>query len=97
MWWTLADKQFPFPPSSDYNQLSTTANTTIPDRVVQPGLEMVVEIDPDNVLGGRLGTSNRIPASGRTAVEVEAVEELDLELNSIAVDVVSRSPGRESS
>ena len=60
--------------------LSATANATIPGHVVQPGLEMVIEIDPAGTLDPELGVATRIPESGRLEVEVSEVPVLDLTL-----------------
>ena len=60
--------------------LSATANASIPGHVVQPGLEMVIEIDPDGTLDPELGVATRIPESGRLPVDVRAMPVLDLTL-----------------
>ena len=60
--------------------LATSANAEIPDSVVQPGLEMVVEIDPDRTLDAALGTTKRIPETGRLAIDVRAMPTLDMTL-----------------
>ncbi len=62
------------------NLLSATANAEIPGQVVRPGLEMVIEIDPEGTLDPELGVATRIPESGRLAVEVRAMPVLDLTL-----------------
>ena len=48
--------------------------------MIQPGLEVVVEIDPDGTLDPNLGVSKRIPESGRMTVDVKAVPPLLLTL-----------------
>ena len=58
--------------------LSMSANAPVPAGVVQPGLEWVVEIDPDGTLGTGSGFTKRIPESGRWPVDVQAVPDLDL-------------------
>ncbi|MDE2794551.1 MAG: Ig-like domain-containing protein [Gemmatimonadota bacterium] len=58
--------------------LSMSANAEIPDSVIQPGLEMVVEIDPDSTLDPDLGITARIPPTGRSEVGVRAVPPFDL-------------------
>ncbi len=60
--------------------LSKSANREIPGSVVQPGLEMVIEVDPDGRLDPGLGVARRIPETGRLAVEVRAMPPLDLTL-----------------
>ena len=60
--------------------LATSANAVIPASVVQPGLEMVVEIDPDGTLDAALGVTERIPETGRMAIDVRAMPTLDLTL-----------------
>ena len=58
--------------------LSASANEEIPGSVVQPGLEMVVEIDPGGLLDPALGIGRRIPPTGRLAMNVEEVPRFDL-------------------
>ena len=70
----------PIPVEVDESSLSTSANAEIPGWVVQPGLEMVMEIDPEGMLDPALGVAERIPATGRLAVEVQAMPPLDLTL-----------------
>ena len=58
--------------------LDRSLNTEIPGRAIQPGLEMVIDIDPANMLDPALRVARRIPAEGRMPVRVEAMPELDL-------------------
>ena len=60
--------------------LLTSANAVVPGSVVMPGLEMVVEIDPDQTLDAALGVGARLPPTGRTAVNVRSVPPFDLTL-----------------
>ena len=62
------------------SSLTKSANMTIPGSVIQPGLEMVIEVDPDDTLDPALGVTKRIPETGRAPVQVEAVPVLDLTL-----------------
>ena len=62
------------------SSLSKSANAEIPGHVVQPGLEMVIEVDPDGALDPVLGVANRIPETGRLAVDVRAMPLFDLTL-----------------
>ncbi len=68
----------PIPTSLDEGDLEASANASIPASVVQPALEMVVEIDPDGTLDASLDITRRIPAEGRAAVPVRAVPDFDL-------------------
>ncbi len=58
--------------------LSVTANARIPGSVLTPGLEMVIEIDPDGELDPALGISSRLPPEGRMSVDVERLPPFDL-------------------
>lgn len=60
--------------------MDLSANVEIPGEVIQPGLEMVVEVDPDGTVDASLGVAGRIPAEGRVAVEVREVPPLHLTL-----------------
>ncbi len=68
----------PIPTEIDEGDLAKSANVEIPRRIVRPGLEMVVEVDPDGVLDASLGVPKRIPAVGRLAVDVREIPVLDL-------------------
>ncbi len=70
----------PIPTEVSQGALSKSANATIPGSVLQPGLEMVIEIDPAGTLDASLGVAKRIPETGRVAVEVHAVPPFDLTL-----------------
>ena len=61
-------------------ELGLSANAEIPSSVIRPGLEMVVEIDPEGTVDPSLGVSRRIPAEGRAVVEVAAMPTLNLTL-----------------
>ena len=71
-------KSTPIPTKVDEGDLSKSANIEIPGRIVEPGLEMVVEIDPDGTLDEELGVPKRIPETGRMAVEVREMPVFDL-------------------
>ena len=58
----------------------TSSNARIPAEVVQPGLEMVIEVDPGGTLDPALGVARRIPETGRLAVDVRAMPVLNLTL-----------------
>ena len=58
--------------------LSRSSNVEIPGEIVRPGLEMVVEIDPEGTLDSGLLTASRIPDTGRMAVDVREMPTLHL-------------------
>ena len=62
------------------DDLALSANAEVPDWVIAPGLEMVIEVDPEGRLDPALGASKRIPAAGRMAVDVRAMPPLHLTL-----------------
>ena len=66
------------PVSLVYSLSEVTAQAEVPDWVVAPGLEWVVETDPDGILEPGPGIGVRLPESGRQAVEVTDVPTLDL-------------------
>ena len=76
----IAGKAGPIPTEVDEGSLATSANVEVPADMVQPGLEMVVEVDPDGALDPGLGVARRIPETGRAAVDVRAVPPLDITL-----------------
>ena len=59
-------------------ELSKSANAEIPAHVIQPGLEMVIEVDPGGTLDSALGVQRRIPRTGRATVEVQRMPPLRL-------------------
>ena len=69
----IPGKPGPLPTEVDEGSLEKSANAVIPGSVIQPGLEMVVEIDPDGTLDPSLGVRQRIPETGRMAVDVHAM------------------------
>jgi hypothetical protein len=58
------------PTEVDEGSLAASANAVVPADVVRPGLEMVVEVDPDGTLDPALGVTRRIPSTGRAAIDV---------------------------
>ena len=58
--------------------LSRSSNAEIPGEIIRPGLEMVVEIDPEGTLDPGLLTASRIPDTGRMAVDVREMPVLHL-------------------
>ena len=74
----IPGKPVPIPKEVDEGDLTSSANARIPAWVVQPGLEMVIDVDPEGTLGPDPGVAKRIPGSGRLPVEVRTMPVLDL-------------------
>ena len=74
----IPETSAPIPTEIDEGNLSASANATIPRKFVRPGLEVVIEVDPDGTLDPTLGVARRIPETGRLAVDVRAMSLLDL-------------------
>ena len=58
--------------------LSLSANAEVPGDVLRPGAEMVVVLDPEGALDPALGVPRRIPATGRTALDVYEMPAFDV-------------------
>ncbi len=66
-------------PTEVYEEdLSRSSNAEIPGEIIRPGLEMVIEIDPEGTLDPGLVTASRIPDTGRMAVDVREMPTLHL-------------------
>ena len=76
----ISGKPGPIPTEVEDGTLAASANAMIPATVIRPGLELVVEIDPDGTLDPGLGVTKRIPERGRLPVEVREIPVLDLTL-----------------
>ena len=68
----------PIPTEVEQGSLAASANAVIPADVIRPGLEVVIEIDPDGTLDPGLGVARRIPETGRLPVDVREMPVLDL-------------------
>ncbi|WP_420449462.1 M66 family metalloprotease [Candidatus Palauibacter sp.] len=66
------------PSAVDESSLDLSSNQEVPGWVIQPGLEMVVEIDPEGALDPGLGVPKRLPAEGRSRIDVLMMPRLDL-------------------
>ena len=78
---TIPSKTGPIPAVVDPRRLSLTANAEIPAHVIQPGLELVIDVDVPRTFDPTLGVPSRIPAdAGRLAIDVRAVPTFDLTL-----------------
>ncbi len=76
----IPGKSVAIPTTVAEGDFRTSSNAMIPAEVLQPGLEMVVEVDPDGTLDPDLGVATRIPQTGRMAVDVRAMPVLNLTL-----------------
>jgi len=74
----IPGKPGPVPTTPDEGSLAKSANAIIPGEIMRPGLEMVIEIDPDGTLDPGLGVNRRIPETGRQGIDVRAMPVLDL-------------------
>ena len=70
----------PIPLGVDEGQWASSLNARVRSDVVQPGLELVVEVDPDSTLDPSLGVTRRIPETGRMPIAVTEMPALDLTL-----------------
>ena len=66
------------PVDLEEGELSRSANAEVPGWLVQPGLEVVIEIDPDGTLDADLGLQRRIPRTGRRTVDVREMPAMRL-------------------
>ena len=74
----IPGKPGPIPTEVDEGSLPKSANAEIPGSVIQSGLEMVIDVDPEGTLDTGLGVSRRIPEAGRLAVDARSLPILDL-------------------
>ena len=77
---TIPCKSTAIPTGVEEGSLAKSANAAIPARFVQPGLEIVIEVDPEGTLDDDWGVVERIPEEGRLAIDVRAPPPLDLTL-----------------
>ena len=75
---TIPAKSATIPTEVDESSLDLSSNAEIPDSVLEPDLEMVIEIDPDSTLDANLLVTKRIPEDGLASVEVNDMPLLDL-------------------
>ena len=66
------------PVDVEEGRLVHSFNARIPGHVLEPGLEVVVELDPDGALPLKEGSSSRFPATGRLALDVREVPPMNL-------------------
>ena len=74
----IPSKRWLLPAEIDEGDFAVSANVRIPGAVLRPGLEMVVEIDPEVTLDPALGIGRRLPAEGRTALDIRDPPTMEL-------------------
>ena len=68
----------------DESSLNASFNAMIPGSALRPGVQMVVEIDPDSTLSTTTGSQMRIPATGRRTLDVREIPAMDVTLVPVA-------------
>ena len=68
----------PIPTEIDEGSLDKSLNVTIPDSVIEEGLSVVIEIDPDSTIDAEILVARRIPESGELDIVVEGVPDFEL-------------------
>ena len=68
------------PLAVDESRLERSFNAIIPGRVLQPGVSMVVELDPEGMLPLTSSSRSRFPAEGRRDLEVRQMPPLRVTL-----------------
>ena len=66
------------PPRVDESDLALSSNAEIPGSILAPGLEMVVEIDPDDTRNLPAAVKKRLPETGRIELDVKTMPPFDL-------------------
>lgn len=75
----------------DEGRLDQSYNTLVPSELLQPGLAMAVEINRDGSVPLAPGSTLRVPARGRTRLDVRALAKLDLTVVPIFIESDSSS------
>ncbi len=68
----------PIPTKINEGSLDRSLNVTIPGSVIEEGLSVVIEIDPDSTIDAEILTAKRIPESGELDLGVEGVPDFEL-------------------
>ncbi|MDE2730103.1 MAG: Ig-like domain-containing protein [Bacteroidota bacterium] len=74
----LASKTGPIPTEVWPQAFQLSYDAQIPASIIKPGLEMVIEIDPDDEVPANLGVTKRIPPSGRLSLDVATVPNFEV-------------------
>ncbi|MCY3764411.1 MAG: M66 family metalloprotease [Gemmatimonadetes bacterium] len=68
------------------SDLGLSANAEIPGPIIEPGLQMVIEVDPRGTMDPALGVTKRIPESGRMAIDVRTMPPFQLTLIPVVLE-----------
>ncbi len=74
----MKERQYPLGSVLREDLLEASVNISVPGRVLQPGTEVVIDIDPDGNLDPALGIPTRIPDRGRLKLDIRTVPDFDL-------------------
>ena len=74
----VAAGSHPIPREVNEGSLWASVNTDVPREVMEPGLELVIEVDPNGTLDPALGVAKRVPVEGRLRVDVQEMPVFDL-------------------
>ena len=66
------------PTEINEGSLDQSLNVTIPDAVIEEGLSVVIDIDPDSTIDAGILAARRIPENGELDLGVEAVPDFEL-------------------
>ncbi|MDE2720942.1 M66 family metalloprotease [Candidatus Palauibacter polyketidifaciens] len=66
------------PTEPEEGRLDRSFNVVVPGLVVQPRVELVVELDPDGAVPAVSGSDRRVPAEGRLRLDVLTVPPMEL-------------------
>lgn len=66
------------PTEPEEGRLDRSFNGVVPGRVLQPGVELVLELDPDGAVPAVPGSDRRVPAEGRLRLDVLTVPPMEL-------------------
>ncbi len=72
------------PLEAEEGRLDRSFNGMVPGWVLQPGVELVVELDPDGLVPAVPGSDRRVPAQGRLRLDVLTVPPMGLTVVPVA-------------
>lgn len=74
----IAGREGFVPARVDESDLALSSNAMIPGSILTPGLEMVVETDPDDAQNVPAAVGKRLPETGRIVLDVKDMPPMDL-------------------